>query len=190
MTLTGHGPVAKRFTHTTQVCSTGFGDMDMTARSALMFIYAHFANGPYNEVYLRGPSLLAPLDAISPHGFLLRRERALFTRSLLWAYQTNRLQARGPQAWAIAYECFGFSTVPGELPPREWIFERDQWSCQYCSACLRENTAHLDHVFPKSRGGWDDAANVVAACESCNCSKGARTPAEWAAACPGRGRLL
>jgi len=57
---------------------------------------------------------------------------------------------------------------------RRAIMERDKWICQYCGAPAE----HIDHVIPRCQGGTDDLANLVAACASCNCSKGGRTPEE------------
>lgn len=58
---------------------------------------------------------------------------------------------------------------------RREILRRDQHRCQYCGA-----TKHLtmDHVMPRSRGGEHSWTNVVAACKTCNHSKGNRTPEE------------
>ena len=39
---------------------------------------------------------------------------------------------------------------------------------------------HPDHVMPLALGGSNDAANIVASCPSCNMSKGAKHPIEWA----------
>lgn len=49
--------------------------------------------------------------------------------------------------------------------------------CVYCGATERIS---IDHVIPLSRGGKHEAANLAPACLSCNCSKGARLPDEWA----------
>lgn len=51
--------------------------------------------------------------------------------------------------------------------------------CAYCKRPASKLTR--DHVIPKSMGGSDEPANIVWACESCNRSKGARTPRQWAA---------
>lgn len=40
--------------------------------------------------------------------------------------------------------------------------------CRYCGQAA--DTA--DHIIPVRKGGADDASNLVAACRSCNCSKG------------------
>lgn len=48
--------------------------------------------------------------------------------------------------------------------------------CHYCGS---ENELTRDHVMPRSRGGTDDASNIVFACRSCNSAKGNRTPEEW-----------
>lgn len=47
--------------------------------------------------------------------------------------------------------------------------------CVYCG----KPAHHLDHVFPKSRGGRTTRSNLVPACPDCNRAKGARTPEEW-----------
>lgn len=64
-----------------------------------------------------------------------------------------------------------------KVPPvsRREVLRRDHYTCQYCGSSKHLT---LDHVLPKSRGGQHSWDNVVAACESCNQTKGARTPAE------------
>lgn len=57
------------------------------------------------------------------------------------------------------------------------VLERDRWTCRYCG----KPADHCDHVLPRSRGGADDPANLVAACGLCNRKKGAQTPQEWKA---------
>jgi 5-methylcytosine-specific restriction endonuclease McrA len=43
-----------------------------------------------------------------------------------------------------------------------------------CFYCKRKRPLTMDHVVPLSRGGAHAAYNIVAACHSCNASKGAR----------------
>lgn len=79
------------------------------------------------------------------------------------------------------------------------IFARDDFTCRYCGTqydiCRAWDDAprwmggqrwhgllHVDHVVPRSRGGSDDAANLVTACARCNLSKYDRTPNEWSTA--------
>ena len=59
---------------------------------------------------------------------------------------------------------------------RATLFLRDEFTCQYCGYKGKDLT--FDHVVPKSRGGktrWD---NVVAACQSCNLRKAAKTTSQ------------
>ena len=56
------------------------------------------------------------------------------------------------------------------------IFNRDQYTCQYCGRQTKELT--LDHVIPRRRGGMHTWDNVVSACIPCNRRKGGRTPEE------------
>lgn len=60
---------------------------------------------------------------------------------------------------------------------RRGIFERDDYTCQYCGASGVR--LECDHVIPVSQGGSNDDSNLVTACLECNRSKGARTPEEW-----------
>ena len=55
------------------------------------------------------------------------------------------------------------------------VFERDGHACRYCGSLERLT---IDHVIPRSRGGSDDAGNLVVACKSCNSRKKDRTPDE------------
>lgn len=57
---------------------------------------------------------------------------------------------------------------------RRGIMARDRFMCSYCDR--RADT--IDHVIPRSRGGENSWANVVAACRRCNSRKADRTPAE------------
>ncbi len=56
------------------------------------------------------------------------------------------------------------------------IFNRDQYTCQYCGK--ETNKLTLDHIIPRYRGGQHTWENVVSACVSCNRRKAGRTPSE------------
>lgn len=58
--------------------------------------------------------------------------------------------------------------------------------CAYCGCVMdfsynhyAPNKATLDHVLALSRGGDHVRSNLVIACNSCNMSKGTKTPTEW-----------
>lgn len=54
--------------------------------------------------------------------------------------------------------------------------------CWYCGESLTiGDTATIDHVVPRSRGGRRVLSNERLSCRTCNSSKGASTPDEWAA---------
>lgn len=56
------------------------------------------------------------------------------------------------------------------------LFNRDNWSCQYCSIQLNWETITIEHVVPKSQGGQTTWHNCAAACKPCNKKKANRTP--------------
>ncbi len=75
---------------------------------------------------------------------------------------------------------------------RAAIYIRDEWTCVYCGRPPRgarfrtHKTAiypglALDHVIPRSRGGSNEATNLVTCCDECNRRKADRTVEEWAA---------
>ncbi len=63
---------------------------------------------------------------------------------------------------------------------RRKVFQRDNYTCQYCRTRLNNHTATIDHVVPKSHkdspgNTWN---NMVASCNKCNNVKGNKTPQE------------
>lgn len=58
------------------------------------------------------------------------------------------------------------------------LFNRDNWSCQFCGCKLNWETVTIDHVMPSSRGGQTSWLNCVAACKPCNKRKADKTPDE------------
>ena len=66
-----------------------------------------------------------------------------------------------------------------ELSPcRKNVFKRDDYKCQYCSVKLESETATIDHVLPRCRGGKHEWGNIVTCCLKCNRKKGDKTPHE------------
>jgi hypothetical protein len=56
------------------------------------------------------------------------------------------------------------------------ILQRDGFKCKICGACPPEVTLHIDHWFPKARGGEDKYENLITLCCKCNLSKHAQVP--------------
>jgi len=63
-------------------------------------------------------------------------------------------------------------------PSRKNIFRRDDYNCQYCNVKLDSQSATVDHVLPRCRGGKHEWNNVVTCCLRCNRKKGNKTPHE------------
>jgi len=52
--------------------------------------------------------------------------------------------------------------------------------CLYCSRpFLHGLLVELDHMDPKSKGGWDHPDNLVACCKKCNSKKKNRLFVKW-----------
>lgn len=58
------------------------------------------------------------------------------------------------------------------------LYNRDNWSCQYCHKRLGRSNITIDHVVPKCRGGKTTWKNCVVCCKPCNRNKGAKLPQE------------
>lgn len=56
------------------------------------------------------------------------------------------------------------------------VFERDNYTCQYCGKRKKWEELTIDHVVPRSMGGESKFENVVTACKGCNQWKGNQTP--------------
>lgn len=52
--------------------------------------------------------------------------------------------------------------------------------CAYCRTSLTGKKWHIDHIHPLARGGANDRKNLQICCVSCNLSKGARDPIDYA----------
>ena len=66
------------------------------------------------------------------------------------------------------------------------IKARDGNKCVYCGATEESSGSHLhlDHIDPRSKGGADEAENLVVACRSCNSRRQDQSLAAWAKATP------
>jgi hypothetical protein len=60
---------------------------------------------------------------------------------------------------------------------REIVFERDNYTCQYCGYFGDE--LECDHVHPISRGGTNELGNLITSCGPCNKSKRDKLLFEW-----------
>jgi len=75
---------------------------------------------------------------------------------------------------------------PLSFATKSKIFKRDHGKCKFClrdvslfsgntvSPFSKKTNAHIDHVFPRAKGGQNDESNLQLLCVSCNTSKGAK----------------
>lgn len=122
-----------------------------------------------------------------------KREALASARRLLRAAESLARQERT----ARALECTQDSLFPADiLPPlayagappqkrigrrRREVFERSQGRCHYCRTPIAIDGFHIEHMLPQALGGSDDLLNLVAACPTCNLSKGDQTAIEYVA---------
>jgi 5-methylcytosine-specific restriction endonuclease McrA len=59
---------------------------------------------------------------------------------------------------------------------RQSVFERDDYTCQYCGDRFDRKDLNLDHVLPRDKGGQTTWENIVCSCIPCNSKKANRTP--------------
>lgn len=91
--------------------------------------------------------------------------------------KTNTTTARGRGDWQ------GMNWIRQEK--RLAIYLRDGLACVWCGAAVEDDDSTiltLDHLTPHSRGGSNEATNLVTACKRCNSSRGARPVKKFAAA--------
>lgn len=62
---------------------------------------------------------------------------------------------------------------------RQYIFEAWEWKCAYCDKQLNENTATIDHILPKHKGGHNVKSNMVCCCSLCNKAKASTLLDAW-----------
>jgi hypothetical protein len=57
---------------------------------------------------------------------------------------------------------------------RAAVIARDGYVCGICGGDVESTDVHIDHIFPRSRGGRDQLDNLQVAHSLCNLRKGAR----------------
>lgn len=113
------------------------------------------ANVPLREV-------AEGIKIFTRYGWLTRCGNGVYTVVNWDAYISSDQERQRPDVWATT---------------RGRIFERDDFTCQYCGA--RGVRLERDHIVPISRGGSNDDPNLTTACMQCNRSKGYKTLEHW-----------
>ena len=62
---------------------------------------------------------------------------------------------------------------------RYYIFDSWNWQCAYCGEHLTIDTATLDHIIPKFKGGHSVKSNLCCCCSHCNSEKGSDGLNSW-----------
>lgn len=51
------------------------------------------------------------------------------------------------------------------------VLKRDGYRCRYCGCTAADSRLQVDHITPVSRGGTNEDANLITACQDCNSGK-------------------
>jgi 5-methylcytosine-specific restriction endonuclease McrA len=85
--------------------------------------------------------------------------------------RTEKLWIRIPEIVVLNRDSVYTKKRANGISPRK-VFERDNYTCNYCECTLNSKNRTIDHVHPRSKGGQDTYDNVVACCGKCNSEKG------------------
>ncbi|WPZ30710.1 HNH endonuclease [Sulfitobacter sp. OXR-159] len=89
------------------------------------------------------------------------------------------------RAERAAFWLKNIKNLPRDAPPNRYlsaakrreIFERDGPTCAYFKNT--EGPFAIDHIYPFSKGGGNEAHNLTVACQTCNSSKGNKLLKDW-----------
>jgi hypothetical protein len=98
------------------------------------------------------------------------------TRETTNKHESHKIGMRIRQARIRASGTFTRHDV--ELLKRNQTDKKGRICCWWCKKPI--DKWHIDHVIPIARGGTNTPGNLCLSCPSCNQSKSARTPGEWA----------
>ena len=132
-----------------------------TVRRALCLVY-------------QGAARVVATDTLQMHGFSewLCLENPPSSR---WVIGT-RHRVPAPEVIHLA----AYDRVPSYDAPftRRNLYQRDNYTCQYCAAQLPPDRLSIDHIRPRSKGGKTSWDNCVLACVRCNTRKADRSLTE------------
>ena len=95
----------------------------------------------------------------------------------------NRPQTLPAADWAAIHEPWR-KRVPTETSEWKQVLRSDP--CAYCGNASKE----IDHIVPRSAGGWNTWQNTTGACTRCNLAKSSTGLLQYMAACTGSGRHI
>ena len=96
---------------------------------------------------------------------LARRREAFRIREAAYRNFVARCYGTGEKTKKAVY---------GYLKARFEFLKKFNFTCQYCGRRAPEVSFHIDHIFPRSKGGSNDISNLTLACTECNVGKGNR----------------
>lgn len=122
----------------------------------------------------RAKKRIAEWAKANPERVLAYKKKYTLEKQPAWR-KANRDKGLAQQARRRARKA---SVPTGPKPTLKELLEMQNGKCAYCET-KTPSIWHIDHVIPISRGGPDTADNVVAACASCNTSKGSKDVDVW-----------
>ncbi len=58
--------------------------------------------------------------------------------------------------------------IPIPSSVREYIFQRDNYTCKSCGRNQDKTILNIDHIIPLAKGGSNDISNLQTLCKNCN----------------------
>ncbi len=113
----------------------------------------------------------------------VRRALVLVLKGVAQAEEHNHAEVHSPSRGMkvpSVIRLLSYRHIPQQTRAlsRKNILLRDRNTCQFCGGLFPASELTLDHVMPRSRGGYSSWENLVACCYDCNNRKGDRTPEE------------
>lgn len=134
------------------------------------------------------PSVVPTYDKKArKHAYYLAHKEEILEKTRIWALNNKEKVKKAKNKWrANNKERTNFLT-------RRYIYRRKNAkgfmsleeqretykAFPICPYCNKNKSDTLDHVVPLSRGGSNDASNIVAVCRSCNSRKSDKTLNEF-----------